>query len=162
MLLRVGWIGEADLRAALQRQENEGGRIGTCLLDSGRVDEPTLLAALGAQQRLATIDLGRRREIREEEAELLPLRVALQTQSVPLGLAGEALEVAMIDAGSLELVDRIESCVRRRVVPYLGLEIRVLAALESLYSVEVSERHRRTRARLEMRQRLTASAPPRR
>jgi hypothetical protein len=161
MLLSVGWIAEADLRAALQRQENEGGRIGTCLLDSGRLDEPTLLAALGAQQQLATVDLAHRRDFREEIAELLPLRVALQAQAVPLRLAGDALEVAMSDAGSLELVDRIEACVRRRVVPFLALEIRVLEALEQLYAVEVSERHRRTRARLEMRRRLTGTAPGR-
>lgn len=151
MLRRVGWITEADLRSALQRQENEGARLGTCLLDTGLVDEPTLLAALGAQQHLETVDMTRLEASRESDVELLPMRLALQTQSVPLGLRGDRLELAMTDPGSLELVDRIEASIRRRVVPLLALEIRVLERLEELYGVEVSERHLRTRARLARR-----------
>ena len=53
-----GLLSGAEVEIALSRQVNEGGRLGTCMLDTGLVDEATLLAALGAQQNVATVDGG--------------------------------------------------------------------------------------------------------
>ena len=37
-----GILSGAEVEGALDRQANDGGRLGTCLLDSGLVDEATL------------------------------------------------------------------------------------------------------------------------
>ncbi|MDQ1348661.1 MAG: hypothetical protein QG573_2037 [Acidobacteriota bacterium] len=146
-----GLLSGAEVEIALGRQVNEGGRLGTCLLDTGLVDEATLLAALGAQLQVATVDAATLAAVPQANATLLPVRAALVARAVPLARNGRTLEVAMLDPGSLRLLDELAAVSRMVIVPRLALEVRLTECLERLYDQTISGRLARTRARIERR-----------
>lgn len=152
-----GLLSGAEVEIALSRQVNEGGRLGTCMLDTGLVDEATLLAALGAQQNVATVDGGELAALPVSAATLLPARAALVARAVPLACTGRRLEVAMLDPGSLRLIDELSAVSRMVIVPRLALEVRLTECLERFYNLTVSGRLARTRARIEKRRAQQAS-----
>lgn len=146
-----GLLSGAEVEIALSRQANEGGRLGTCLLDVGLIDEATLLAALGAQQQVETVDGARLTAVPPSNAALLPARAALVARAVPLSRNGRHLEVAMLDPGALRLIDELTAVSRLTIVPRLALEVRLTECLERLYEQTISGRLARTRARIERR-----------
>ena len=148
LLRRFGLLTEPDLKSAMNRQANEGGRLGTCLLDVGGVEERTLLAALGAQRAAQTIDAEALQSVPADAAGLLPARAALLLHAVPIARTARHLEVAMMDPSALAALDDLERITRLKVQPRLALEVRLHEALERLYRVAVSERLERTRRRL--------------
>lgn len=153
----LGLLSGAEVEIALGRQVNEGGRLGTCLLDTGLIDEATLLAALGAQLHVETVDAATLAAVPQANASLLPARAALVARAVPLGRNGRNLEVAMLDPGSLRLLDELSAVSRLTIVPRLALEVRLTECLERLYDQTISGRFARTRARIERRQAQQAS-----
>ncbi|MBP9145502.1 MAG: hypothetical protein KBF21_08430 [Thermoanaerobaculia bacterium] len=146
-----GLLSGAEVEIALSRQANEGGRLGTCLLDTGLMDEATLLAALGAQLHAATVDGATLAAVPQSNATLLPARAALVARAVPLARNGRTLEVAMLDPGSMRLIDELSAVSRMIIVPRLALEVRLTECLERLYDQTISGRLARTRARIERR-----------
>lgn len=151
-----GVLSEPEIEGAMRRQALEGGRLGTCLLDSGRVDEATLLAALGAQGGFETVGGDVLDALPLEAAGWLPARAALQAQAVPLRRDERELEVAMMDPGSLLRVDELAAVSRRRIVPRLALEVRIAEALERLYGAAVSPRLAWTRSRIDRRRAMAS------
>lgn len=147
-----GILSGAEVDGALERQANDGGRLGTCLLDSGLVDEMTLLAALGAQLGVETVDAATLAAVPLANASLLPARAALHASAVPLARRGRTLEVAMLDPRSMPLLDELTAVTRLAIEPRLALEVRLVACLERLYGVTISERLERTRDRIERRE----------
>lgn len=146
-----GILSGAEVEGALKRQADEGGRLGTCLLDSGLVDEATLLAALGAQLKVETVDAARLAAVPQSNAALLPARAALVAWAVPLARTGRSLEVAMLDPCSMPLLDELSAVARLTIVPRLALEVRLAECLERLYDLTISGRLERTRARIAKR-----------
>ncbi len=113
-----GLLSGAEVEIALGRQVNEGGRLGTCLLDTGLVDEATLLAALGAQQNVATVDAATLAAV-PASANAPSCRRARRWWRVPCRSPGPGarLEVAMLDPGSLRLIDELSAVSRMVIVP---------------------------------------------
>jgi hypothetical protein len=146
-----GLLSGAEVELALSRQANEGGRLGTCLLDLGLLDEATLLAALGAQLQAETVAGESLAALPLSNANLLPARAATVARAVPLARRGRNLEVAMLDPRSLRLLDELTAVSRLTIVPRLALEVRLTECLERLYAQTVSGRFARTRARIERR-----------
>ncbi len=152
-----GLLSGAEVEGALERQANDGGRLGTCLLDSGLVDEATLLAALGAQLKVETVDAATLAAVPQSNAGLLSARAALVACAVPLARKGRTLEVAMLDPCSMSLLDELAAVSRMTIVPRLALEVRLSECLERLYDLTISGRLARTRARIERRKAQQAS-----
>ncbi|MEO8275658.1 MAG: hypothetical protein ABI639_05520 [Thermoanaerobaculia bacterium] len=146
-----GLLSGAELDIALIRQENEGGRLGTCLLDTGLLDEATLLAALGAQQNVTTVDAATLDALPQSAAAFLPARAALVARAVPIARSGKSLEVAMLDPSSMQLIDELAAVSRLVIVPRLALEVRLTQCLERLYDLTISGRFARTRERISRR-----------
>jgi len=147
-----GILSGAEVEGALERQANDGGRLGTCLLDSGIVDEATLLAALGAQLGVETVDAATLSAVPVTNAAFLPARAAVVACAVPLARRGKTLEVAMLDPASMPLLDDLAAVSRLTILPRLALEVRLAECLERLYCVPMPERLIRTRERIERRQ----------
>jgi len=148
MLYFLGLATEGDIESSLRRQEADGGKLGSCLLDSGLIDEGTLLAVLGAQLHVPTIDAPALAAIPLEAVRLIPARAALLAGAVPLVRRDRMLEVAMTDPTSLARLDELKSVTGLRIEPRLALEVRIAEAQERLYGAPVSERLARTRRRI--------------
>ena len=140
LLLERGWITRGVLDRALAAQSAIGGRLGTCLLDSGAVSEQQLLEALARQHGAESADADALRGVPEEVHGLIPGRLAARRGAVPIRRLGNRLEVAMANPGDLALCDEIAFAASKQVVARIALEVRLAEALERYYGVECSAR----------------------
>jgi hypothetical protein len=148
LLLERGWVTRGVLDRALAAQAALGGRLGTCLLDSGAVNEEQLLELLALQHRVEPADLDDLRGVPEEIYGLIPERLALRHQAVPIRRLGNRLEVAMVDPENLVGRDEISFAASKRVVARVALEVRLSEALERYYGAHSSARMTRLLDRL--------------
>lgn len=148
LLLERGWITRGVLDRALAAQSALGGRLGTCLLDSGAVNEEQLLELLALQHRVEGADLDDLRGVPEEIYGLIPERLALRHQAVPIRRLGNQVEVAMADPENLVGRDEISFAASKRVVARVALEVRIAEALERYYGAHSSARMTRLLDRL--------------
>lgn len=149
LLLDFGWIEGSQLREALQTQKVVGGRIGSCLLEAGAVDEPMLLKALAHQRGVPaarTFDL---QNVPEEVTSLLAPRVAIRCLAVPFRMLGTDLYVAMLDVDNLDLHDEIAFATGKQIRIHIANEVRIFTALHRYYGRELSERFDQLETRLD-------------
>ncbi|QQR74298.1 MAG: hypothetical protein IPJ17_01525 [Holophagales bacterium] len=151
MLARLGLLPKEDLLRALDRQEREGGRIGTCLVEMGLVSETVLLAALGAQLGVPTVDGSTLEGVAGPEIPRLPERAARLLRAVPFARSPKGLLVAMESPRSISLVDQVRAVCGGPVVPHLALELRIATALAQHYRIELPGRIGQVLQRLERR-----------
>lgn len=158
LLLERGWVTRGVLDRALAAQSALGGRLGTCLLDAGVVNEEQLLQLLAQQHRVEPADLDDLRGVPEEVYGLIPEQLALRHQAVPIRRLGNRLEVAMADPANLVGRDEIAFAASKRVVARVALEVRVAEALERYYGAHCSARVTRLLDRLNRSRYLWAEA----
>lgn len=159
MLLERGWITRGVLDRALAAQSAIGGRLGTCLLDSGAITEEQLLEVLAPQHGVEAADVDTLRGVPEEVHGLIPDRLAERLQAVAVRRLGGRLDVAMADPGDLAGRDEISFAASKRVVALVALEVRIAEALERYYGVHCSARMTRLLDRLNRSRYLWAQSP---
>lgn len=156
LLVRWAIVTRTDLERGLRRQAAEGGRLGTCLLEIGAVDEPTLAAMLAAQRH---VEPARPEALGAPAAECtrrLSARTAGLLHALPLRVVPGGIAVALEDPTDLATVDRVRAALGARVVPLLALELSLAEALHRTYAVAVPDRLARARRKMEERLRLAA------
>ncbi|MDP8222226.1 MAG: hypothetical protein P9L99_02605 [Candidatus Lernaella stagnicola] len=123
MLLVRGLITNEQLKKGLEKQEADGGRIGSVLVGLGYLAEDELLRFLSLAYDVPQIDL-RKTEEQPAAAERLPARLARETMVVPVKIVERPPdEPAMIvatpdptDWDSMEILKQATGCF---VEPYV-------------------------------------------
>ncbi len=134
LLLELGWITNQDLARALETQQQNGGRLGTCLMEVEALSERRLGQALAQQMGvdpIKPIDLA---NVPEGISGLLSPRLASRLMAVPYRLLGSDLWVALLDAGNLTALDELAFATGKRLRPHVASEVRLELALERYYS----------------------------
>ncbi len=121
-------ISEEQLDDVLQRQKSSGDRLGTCLLQMGLIDEETLAQTLSEQYKIPYVNLD---QVEPDPATvfLIPKKLSLQCQAIPLSRTGASLLVAMLDPSNLAAIQELKFA--------SGLEIQVFVAPESQIRREI-------------------------
>ena len=128
ILLDRELITEEQLNDVLRRQKSSGDRLGTCLLQMGLIDEETLAQTLSEQYKIPYVNLDQV-EPNRETVLLIPKKLALQCQAIPLSRTGTSLLVAMLDPSNLAAIQELKFA--------SGLEIQVFVASESQIRREI-------------------------
>jgi type IV pilus assembly protein PilB len=110
---------EEQVAQALEEQQRTGKRLGTVLIESGAIDERTLLSALGMQLELPIIDL-RHRSPSRDALDRVPEALVRALNVLPLSLESDRLEIV-----AAEPPDKATSAELERAA---GLPLRVLLA----------------------------------
>lgn len=132
-----GLIDDATLGAALARQAERGGRLGTQLLMMGVLDEETLAAFLSRQLRLPA--LRSLREVEPAAIRALPAAVARELDVLPVRLIAGRLWVAMTDPSDEAALAHARQASGLPVSPMVAPELLVGYGLRRFYpEVEVS------------------------
>jgi len=139
-LLHHGFITREELDEALQTQLQQGGHLGTCLMELGHLGEEGLGEALAAISACPYISIQQLRNVRSSVIERLPARVAETYHAVPVAIEDQALRVAMIDPNNLPAQDAISFATGLDTRPGVAPEARIMQALERFY--EIPRRHR--------------------
>ena len=96
LLVKAGRITNDQLREALAKQKEEGGRLGVNLVKMGLIAEPELVEFLSKQFNVSAINLSRV-EIDETVVKIIPADVARKYTIIPVSKTGAKVTIAMLD-----------------------------------------------------------------
>lgn len=140
MLVRDGCMTKEQLDRALARQAQEGGRLGTILVEMGLIDADALTVYLGLELGIpiatgATFERAKRTAVR-----LLTPAQARHYRCIPLIVQDRQLIAAVDDPHDMEALDELYRLTGYRVLPRVAPEIRIFYYLERYYGVPRSPR----------------------
>ncbi len=146
-LVENGWITGEQLQKALTKQKQVGGRLGTCLIETGMLDEALLLRALSEQSGAPTASAADLQDLPAETVAQLPAKVAARHLAIPFRLFGNKVDVAVTDVGDLTRLDELSFVLGKRVRLHVASEAAIRQALERYYQVPCPQRFRLLRNR---------------
>ena len=136
LLVDRGWITSAQLAAALIRQKELGGRLGTALLETGAVSENVLLKTLAEQTGLPMADIDELRSIPQAAIDMMPAKVAMRHKAIPFRCGRGRVDLAVLQEPDIPTLDELAFVVGRRTVIHIANEVRIHEALGRHYGAE--------------------------
>jgi type IV pilus assembly protein PilB len=132
LLVKAGQITKEQLREALAKQKEEGGRLGSNLVKMGLIQEPELVEFLSKHFKVSAINLSRV-EIDEAVVKIIPADVARKYTIMPVSKAGAKVTIAMLDPTNVFAMDDIKFMTGYNVEPVIASETAIRAAIEKYY-----------------------------
>ena len=132
ILLDRGLITDEQLHEVLQRQQSSGDRIGTCLLQLGLIDEETLAQTLSEQYKIPYVNLDQV-EPDKDAVCLIPKKLSLQCQAIPLSRTGRSLLVAMLDPSNLSAIHELKFASGLEIQMFVAPESQIRQAIQKFY-----------------------------
>ncbi len=133
LLVTAGVVTREDMDAALDEQRRSGGKLGAVLVSLGMTTEEHIADTLATQKGYEYVDLSAHR-VDRSAASLLPARVALMRQVIPIGFRDDDLVLAMADPLDIETADEVEVRTGHRVVPVVTPPSQIRHAIEKYVS----------------------------
>lgn len=138
MLVAAGALTEDQLEWALERQRASYQRLGEILLDGKLVSEDDVTEARALQLDMAYVQLGDF-QISPDVAKLVPEHISRAYNLIPISSTSQKVAVAMANPMDVEAIDTVQRCAKKRVVPVLASETRIISALEQAYGAAGGE-----------------------
>ncbi len=160
LLVKHGWITKQQLGLAISKQREIGGRLGTCLLEMGAVEEDVLDRCLAEQQGVPVASAKSLQDIPDKVSQLLPAPIAIRYRAVPFHAGHSEVDIAMLEVDNLWLQDELSFIIGRRLNVYITNEARVSEALSTYYGAPISERFAQLLNRLNQNLQEEAEAAP--
>jgi hypothetical protein len=135
MLVAANLIDEVQMQIALAEQRQTGKRFGSTLVDLKFIDENVLAAFLSKQIDVPCISL-LHIDIPKKVLRKLTRTTALECQAIPVRVAQDRLEVAMVDPTDGETVAKVERYVAMPVSPLIAPESSIQTMIERFYPDE--------------------------
>lgn len=130
-----------QLEEALQAQVIFGGKLGTILIEMGLISEHVLAGALSKLLKIPCAKPGELQKVPADIIRVFSPAMAEKYQAVPMALNGRKLTLAMADPHDLKMIDEISFRTGYIVRPVLGLEVRLVFALERHYGIRRTMRY---------------------
>jgi type IV pilus assembly protein PilB len=135
MLVTKGLLSMEQLQAALKHQREQGGRLGSILVDLGFVSDDTIVTALCTQYDVPSVNLAHF-QIDPEVIRLIPIETAIRYQVLPLKKVGTLLTVAITDPTNVLALDEIKFMTGYHVEPVVASQSAIRQAIEQFYGTE--------------------------
>jgi type IV pilus assembly protein PilB len=132
ILIKDSLISTDQLKQALDYQKKNGGRLGTCLVKMGLVNDDDITAVLSRQYGVPSINL-KFYEVDPSVIKLVPQETAIRYQIVPLSRVGSTLTIAMTDPTNVFAMDDIKFMTGFNVEPVVASETAISEAIHKLY-----------------------------
>lgn len=132
MLLKAKVVDEFQMRAAMGRLEQWGGRLTGIIVDMGFVDDETMVKALSEVMHIPIAHLG----MVVKDAQLLARLDAAYCQEhgiFPVGVQNRVVTLAMSDPTEVDAIDYVQSKVGARVQVVVAPESEIRAAIAKHY-----------------------------
>jgi len=132
LLVKQGQITPDQLREALRRQKEQGGRLGSNLVAMGLIAEPELVSFLSKHFGVAAIDLSGM-TIDEAVIKIIPADIARKYTIMPVSKAGAKVTIAMIDPTNVFAMDDIKFMTGYNVEPVVASETAIRGSIDKYY-----------------------------
>ncbi len=136
LLVDAGVISRPQLSDALSHQRQYGGRLGTCLVELGLVDDRTLAGILAKQLNIPSATAAQLEKCEAFAIKLVPPSVAERLRAVPIRQDGDKLWVVMADPTDKQAVGELSKASGKQVRAMVAPELLVQYALERYYKVK--------------------------
>ncbi|MFO8183813.1 MAG: type IV-A pilus assembly ATPase PilB [Candidatus Aegiribacteria sp.] len=148
LLLNSGLINSRQLDEALEKQKEEGNKLGFHLVNQQAISEDDLNKFLASQQSVEEINL-EKHDIEEDIVHLITADIARRYEVLPVKREGRKLIVAMTDPNNLFAIDDLRFSLGMDIEPRICASSMLKRALskyypdsEALVTVEESQRKR--------------------
>ena len=141
LLIRDGRLSQEDLEGAIQLQQSDGGKLGSILVESSKIDAETLTVYLGLELGIPIATGGTLERCKKSAVKLLSPAQAAEFQCIPIVIQGQTLIVALNNPHDVMTLDAISRTTGYRVIPRVAPEIRILYYLERYYGVARPKRY---------------------
>jgi type IV pilus assembly protein PilB len=135
LLVKQGKISEDMLAQALEKQKEDGARLGSTLIQLGFIKEEDLLNALSKHFGVEAIDL-RNTKLEESLLKLIPGELAGKYLVIPVKRLGHTLTVAMINPGDVAAIEDIQFATGFEVDAVVASEDTILKIVQEHYNVQ--------------------------
>src|SRR5512137_474684 len=132
LLVKENFISAEQLEVALKHQRQNGGRLGSILINLGYVEDDDITSLLSRKYGVPSINLAFF-EIDPSVIKLIPVDVAQKYMVVPLSRVGSTLTVASVDPTNVFAMDDIKFMTGFNVEPVVATEASITEALEKYY-----------------------------
>lgn len=135
VLIAGGYITEAQLEEALERQKNSPERkmLGDTLIEMGFVSEEEILTELSKQLNVRILTMDKLNSSAEVIA-MIPREVSEKLSIVPLSIEGNELYIATDNPLNYYGFQDLEELVGKQIVPFLAKKEHIRIALEQNYA----------------------------
>ncbi|WP_424950419.1 ATPase, T2SS/T4P/T4SS family [Deinococcus sp.] len=132
VIVDLGFAGEGDIDAALQKQTSGGGRLEDTLVQSGKLSPEMLARSLAAQLGYEFLDPVQNPPD-PKVALLIPESTARRYVVVPMRLQGNSLVVAMKDPRNVFALDDLRLLTGRDIIPAVMAEKDIIRLVERYF-----------------------------
>jgi type IV pilus assembly protein PilB len=132
-LISKGLINYDQLKLALEKQKDNGKKIGQTLIDLGFIDRPTLLPILEEQLQIEYVNVVNL-EIRTEVAELINERLARKHQILPIDVHDDVIHLAMADPLDIIAIKDVKLATGLGVKTFMSTPIDIIDVIDRIYS----------------------------
>ncbi|MBI4313230.1 MAG: Flp pilus assembly complex ATPase component TadA [Candidatus Omnitrophica bacterium] len=138
VLLQKGLLSQQDLSKALEIQKTKGGSLGDLLVGMGLVDQQALLSVLSKELHIPPINLAK---IQPDKSltKIIPQKLALYYQVVPVSMMGKTLTVAMADPLNVLALDDIASATGLTLTLLIAVKEQIQTAIQEMYGNDAAE-----------------------
>ncbi|HEX8700395.1 MAG TPA: type IV-A pilus assembly ATPase PilB [Myxococcaceae bacterium] len=133
LLLRKNLISRQALQAAQLESQKNKTHIETALIQTGAIEESTLLDFLAKQHGVPAINL-KDFDIEPEIIKLVSKAIAEKYLVIPVNRAGSSLVVAMQDPSNIHTVDFLRFSTRHHIERVVASELAIREAIERYYA----------------------------
>lgn len=132
-LISKGLINYDQLKLALEKQKDNGKKLGQTLIDLGFIDRPTLLPILEEQLQIEYVNVVNL-EIRTEVAELINERLARKHQILPIDVHDDIIHLAMADPLDIIAIKDVKLATGLGVKTFMSTPIDIIDVIDRIYS----------------------------
>jgi type IV pilus assembly protein PilB len=138
VLLKNKSLSEADLARARSYLSEKGGKLWEVFLKMSFVNRKTLLAAFSEVSGYRIIDLARI-NIDVETLKMIPKRISMMYQVIPVSRMGNILVVAMVDPANIFAIDDLKAITKLNITPLLADSEDIKEAIVRCYDRSADE-----------------------
>ncbi len=151
-------IDQRQLDEAIEYQCIYGGKLGTCLVELGFIDEWQFAKTLSKYHNLDYVEPHELMNVPQQIIDLLPAEVAVKYQAVPYRVDKSRLFIAISESTNQQVIDALTRATRHTVIPMAMPEIRIKLALKKYYAMPLPSRFESLAARIDKHQFLSGKA----
>ena len=133
LMVKESLIAPEQLAQALEYQKKNGGRLGSCLIKMGFVNDEDVTTFLSRQYGVPSINLAYF-EVDSDVVKLVPEDTARRYEIVPLSRVGSSLTIAMVDPTNVFAMDDIKFMTGFNVEPVVASESSIREAIDRFYA----------------------------
>jgi hypothetical protein len=136
LLVDSGVISREQLSNALTHQRQYGGRLGTCLVELGFVDEKSVAGVLAKQLNIPSATASQLEKCDPFAIKMVPAPMAERLRAVPIRPDGDKLWVVMADPTDVQALGELSKLTGKKIRPMVAPELLVQYALERYYKIK--------------------------